>query len=330
MKSTTTNNTGDFFRDDPWELITEPCYPKGRRLYLQDERYWVSMDEEGQILFFVHEKGVGKVKPLENLSGLDISVEALKSGEKRLVCRLKSRDADLRQKFATIAKDIAFNCADYSGTQLFTKTQERIKSWANFLRPSRTGLTREEFIGFLGELYVLSEHMIKLLPVESAIKAWIGPEGKKQDFTFNDWAAEIKTSLSGDQQTVRISSLDQLDPITDRLYLIRVVASPADEESGYSLEELYSQCWDAVGHDIATESLFLRKASLLYDKASNSQIKDRYQIVDLTIYHVDDGFPKLTRSNVDVGIAEAQYQLSISAIAGFEVLDGFDGLFENE
>ena len=60
-----TNNIQDFFRDDPWDLIKEPCYPEGRRLYLKDERFWVSMDENREILFFVQDKGADGIKPLE-------------------------------------------------------------------------------------------------------------------------------------------------------------------------------------------------------------------------------------------------------------------------
>lgn len=313
------NSSQDFFQDDPWDGISGPCYPEGRRLYLNDERFWVSIDENHQLLFFIQDGGGGAVKPLENLAGLRVTIEEHGAGAYRLVCRLTTHEPNLIDKFRTVAKDIAYHCSGYNGSQLFVKTQERIKSWANFLRPSRRGLTHSEFVGLFGELYVLSEHMIPSLSSADAVRAWIGPEGKKQDFTFDDCAVEVKTTIAGDQNTIRVSSLDQLDPITDRLYLLRVVASPATDGSGVSLGELYERCLEKVKHDVIIEGLFLQKASSLYGKANESQIKEQFKIVNISLFEVGASFPRLTRSNVDPAILEAGYELAVSALSAFEV-----------
>ncbi len=314
-----TNSMKDFFLDNPWEQIEQPCYPKGRRLYLNDERFWVSMDEHRQLLFFVQDKGGDAIKPLENLAGLDVTIEKRANADNRLVCRLTATEADLVNKFATVAKDIAFHCSGYKGSQLFLKTQERIKSWANFLRPSRSGLSHSEFVGLFGELYVLAEYLMPVLSAEESIRAWIGPEGKKQDFTLDDLAIEVKTTISGDQQTIRISSLDQLDRVTDKLYLLRVVASPATGGDGLSLGELYNKCLDFVRCDVVAEGMFQQKASVLYGKASERQIKEQYKIVSIVMFDVDDDFPKLTSHEVHPGIPEVRYEISVGAIDSYEV-----------
>lgn len=324
-----TNNTSDFFLDDPWKQIKEPCYPEGRRLYLNDERFWVSMDDNKQILFFIQDTGADKIKPLENLAGLQVSIEKYGAGEYRLVCCLTSHEPELLDKFSTVAKDIAFHCSTYKGVQLFLKTQERIKSWANFLKPSRAGLTHSEFVGLFGELYVLSEHFMSSIPPDESVRAWIGPEGKKQDFTFNDSAIEVKTTLSGDQQTISISSLDQLDKVTRELYLMRVVASPSGDGSGFNLGGLYENCLEAIGHDVVAEGLFLQKASLLYGKASERQIKDHFVIVNVSIFDVDTNFPKLTRSNVNLAIRDVKYEIAVGALSDFEVATDVEEIIKN-
>lgn len=326
---TMTNNASDFFLDDPWKQIKEPCYPDGRRLYLNDERFWVSMDDNKQILFFIQETGADKIKPLENLAGLQVSIEKYGAGEYRLVCRLTSHEPELLDKFATVAKDIAFHCSTYKGVQLFLKTQERIKSWANFLKPSRVGLTRSEFVGLFGELYVLSEHFMSAISPDQSVRAWIGPEGKKQDFTFNDSAIEVKTTLSGDQQTISISSLGQLDKVTQELYLMRVVASPSGDGTGFNLGGLYEKCLEAIGHDVVAEGLFLQKASLLYGKASESQIKDHFVIVNVSIFDVDANFPKLTRSSVNLAIRDVKYEIAVGALSDFEVATDIEEIIKN-
>lgn len=314
-----TNSTQDFFQDNPWAHIDGPCYPEGRRLFLKDERFWVSMDDSRQILFFVQDRGGDQIKPLENIAGLNVTIEKFGQGESRLVCRLTSQDPDLIDKFGTVAKDIAFHCSAFKGQQLFLKTQERIKSWANFLKPSRAGLTRSEFVGLFGELYVLVEHLMPTLAVDDAIKAWSGPDGKKQDFALGKNAVEIKTTLSGDQQTVRISSLDQLDKETEHLFLARIVAAPAQDGSGLSLSKLYSLCLEKVDHDVAAEGQFLQKVTPLYGKASKSQLKDNFHILNVSVYEVADRFPKLSRSDVDLAIRDAKYDITVAALSEFEV-----------
>ena len=313
-----TSNTDDFFRDNPWDLIEAPCYPQGRRLYLHDERFWVSVDDSYRRLFFIQDEGAENVKPLENLAGLQITIEPYLDGHHRLICRLISNDPELADKFATVTKDIAFHCSRYQGSQLFTKTQERIKSWANFLKPTRSGLTQSEFVGLLGELFILTQHLLPSLSPSDAVRAWIGPEGKKQDFTFENVAIEVKTTVAGDAQTITISSLDQLDQVTKKLYLLRIVVSPSGDESGFCLGGLYETCLEAVSYDVVTEGKFLQKASELYGKASESQIKDNFLVVNLTVYRVDDEFPKLTRSETPSAIRDVQYQLNTEDIARFE------------
>ena len=319
----------DFFLDNPWGGIAEPCYPYGRRLYLNDERFWVSIDENNHCLFFVQDHGGESVKPLENIAGLDVGIEDTLGGEQRLVCRLTETDPEAVDKFATIAKDIAFHCSKYEETQLFVKTQERIKSWANFLRPSRKGLTNSEFIGFFGELYVLAVFMKPYLSATESVKAWIGPDGSKQDFTLDDWALEVKTSISGEQQTVRISSLDQLDRVTRKLYLLRVIAIPASEGGGLSLGDLYKSCLDSVRHDVVTEGLFLQKASGLYGKASEVQIDSMFKVAGVFMFDVVPAFPKLTRHEVDSSISGVSYEIAFSALLPFQIDADLSGIVKN-
>jgi hypothetical protein len=323
------NSTQDFFSDNPWRAIDQPCYPEGRRLYLHDERFWVSMDDNRHLLFFIQDSGGDAVKPLANLAGLRVSIDRQANGDQRLVCRLTAAEPELEDKFATVAKDIAFHCSGYKGAQLFLKTQERIKSWANFLKPSRSGISHSEFVGLFGELYTLVEHLAPVLTIADSVRAWIGPEEKKQDFTLNDWALEVKTTISGDQQTIRISSLDQLDKVTEKLYLLRVVAAPATDGNGLCLRALYDRCRRSLQHDAITEGMFLRKASALYDEASENQIAEQFKIVNISIFQITDKFPRLTRSNVHPAIPEARYEISVGALAPFEVASDVGEIVNN-
>lgn len=332
MKKSTTMKSDfeSFFVDNPWAVIEEPCYPEGRRLYLHDERFWVSKDENHRLLFFVQDRGGDAVKPLQNIAGLEVSIEIRENGESRLVCTLTDLEPELSDKFATVAKDIAFYCSEFEGRRLFLKVQERIKSWASFLKPSRSGLSTEEFVGFFGELYSISDQLFHVFADSDVINGWIGADGKKQDFSLGNLAIEIKTSLSGDQKAVRISSLDQLDLVAERLLLLRVVAAPALHDEGVSLGQLYEGIRERLQGDLDAENKFLNRASPFYGKATDQQINAKYKIVDESIYDVSEEFPKLTRGNVHNHILDAEYSISVNAIERFRKGTTVEEVLRNE
>tara|TARA_B110000238_G_C16140285_1_gene445882 strand:- start:3278 stop:4255 length:978 start_codon:yes stop_codon:yes gene_type:complete len=323
------SNYEDFFKDDPWSEITEPSYPEGRQLYMNDDRFWVSRNQEGQIQFFIHEKEIIEVKSIENLAGIEINIHAFNNRSSRLICTLISEELDEKDKFTIVAKDVSHYCSKYSGPELFLKVQERIKSWANFLKPTRTGLSHSEFVGFWGELYTISKLFMKWHLPSDVIRFWIGPEGKKQDITLNSIAVEVKTTISGDPRTIKISSVEQLECVTKSLYLMHIVANPSDSESGVSLEILFQECLEALSHDMNAETLFLQKTSKLYGKASESQLSDLFSILSISLFDVNEDFPFITRNEIKEGISAVQYEVLISALKEFEVTKSIEEIIKN-
>jgi hypothetical protein len=313
------NSIESFFNDDPWGEILSPCYPEGRRLYIKDDRFWVAKDSLDRIMFFVHEPCHGEIKCLENLDGVEVKIEQYLNDECRLCCTLLSYDASMREKFAVVAKDIAYYCTAFNGAQLFLKVQDRIKSWANFLKPTREGLSQSEYVGLWGELYAVSELLMNAHAADDAVRFWIGPEGKKQDITLNTIAVDVKTSMSGDPQTIKISSLDQLAKVTDTLYILRLVASPSNGIEGLSLQDLYLNCMNALSHNMIAETLFLQKTAELYGKANKGQLEGKYVISTTQLFEVDDAFPTITHEKVANEIVKATYEISLAGIKDSEV-----------
>ena len=329
MTIMTTNKYSQFFNDDPWDSLNGLCYPEGRRLYLNDERFWVSVDDGGRIMFFVHEGGEANLKVLENLASLDIHLDTSFVGDTRLCCTLIDVDGDLKNKFSIVAKDIAHNCSKFSGNELLSKVQLRIKSWANFLKPARTGLSNSEYVGFWGELFVFSQYLMKLHSPKDAVRFWLGPEGKKQDITLNSTAIEIKTSMSGDSRSINISSIDQLEKVTPSLFLLHLVGSPSVDGHGFSLLELYESCIERIQHDMETETLFLNKVTQFYGKANNEQLNNSISIISETMFTVTDDFPALTRKNIPTAITKVKYEVLISEVNKFESEKSIEEVIKN-
>jgi len=329
MTITMKNKYSQFFNDDPWVALNNLCYPEGRRLYLNDERFWVSADVDGRIMLFVHEVGDINLKALENLASLNVFIDHSFLGATRLCCTLVDEDDDLQNKFSIVAKDIAYSCSKFSGNELLSKVQLRIKSWANFLKPSRTGLSNSEYVGFWGELYVFSQYLLKLHLANDAVRFWLGPEGKKQDITLNTTAIEIKTSMSGDSRSIKISSIDQLEKVTSSLFLLHLIGSPSVDGHGFSLLDLYESCFELVKHDMEAETLFLNKVSRLYGKANSQQLNNSISIISETMFTVIDDFPLLNSKNTPSAITRVNYEILISEIKNFQSEQSIEEVIKN-
>lgn len=324
-----TNSFETFFKDDPWSEIHEPSYPEGRQLYQQDDRFWVSINESGYRQFFIHVKEILDIKSIDSLADIEVSICKFNEASSRLICTLLSVDNEMKEKFSIVAKDIAYHCSNDKDSEIFLNALKRIESWANFLKPTRKGLSNSEFVGLWGELYTLSEILMSYHKPADVIRFWIGPEGKKQDITLNTAAIEIKTTMSGSSNKISISSLDQLETIVDKLYLLHINASPSSDDAGFSLEGFYKKCMDALSSELNAQRLFLNKLSRLYFKATELQLKDKYSIHSINLYDVRDEFPMIRRNDISPGIANAKYEIFTAYLENFDVTEHMEGIISN-
>ena len=323
------SNYETFFRDDPWSEIERPIYPKGRQLYQNDERFWVSINENNHQQFFIHIKEIEEIKSLNSFADIEVNIYKYNETSSRLICTLLSVDKEMKQKFSIVAKDIAYHCSKDNDSEIFVNAQKRIESWANFLKPTRKGLSDSEFVGLWGELYTLSEILMVYHKPVDVIKFWIGPDAKKQDITLNTIAIEIKTSMSGSSEKINISSLDQLEILVEKLYLLHINASPSSDDVGFSLESLYEKCMENLFTDLYAQRMFLNKLSRLYFKASETQLKDKYSIHSINLFDVRDEFPMIRRNDISPGIANAKYEIFTAYLQNFDVTKHMEGIIKN-
>lgn len=304
----------DFFLDDPWQHMEEPNYPNGSRLYKKSRDFWVSINTDEQLVFFVKTKGIFKIKKIPKLKNLSISIDYF-DNETRLVCSLT--DLTLRDKFSLIAKRVAFKNSEHEGQQLIDESLNEIQEWGNFLKPTRVGLTHEEYLGFWGELYTLMELITPIVGFSDALRFWIGQQGKKQDFTLNDLAIETKTSLSGDSNLIKISSYEQLQKNTKKLYLLRIQANKTESDEGFSLKSMFEKAKSLCSKD--QESELIDKTKTLYNKASEVQLDEKCDCLKYFIYDVNDEFPKITKEKLDQAITAVKYSINPNSLNDFEV-----------
>jgi len=312
-----TNRYQEFFKDNPWKGVDVGSYPSSaRRLYKEDARFWVSVNAEGNFLFFVEENGSFDLDIVNRLDCLSIQLDQI-SDKTRLVCTLL--DAEMFDKFRTIAKDVAAYSSEYGGLNLFRSVIARIYSWSQFLKPSRSGLGFRELIGFWGELFIFHSYFVEGFGFEEALKAWIGPENKKQDFTFGDYAFEIKTSIVGDNNDLKISSIEQLQKVTNSLYLITLRINESLGLSGLTVADLVDKCITLIDEDDALKSEFLHKIAEKYGKANDVELARKFIDISMTAYEVTDDFPRIVPENLPhEKILKAKYTIDGNSLEKYK------------
>ena len=192
----------------------------------------------------------------------------------------------------------------------------RLNAWRSFLREQRSGLTVRETIGLIGELIVLGR---VLALDENLLDAWTAPDRGLHDFLHQGHALEVKATL-GTTTAVRISTLDQLDGAgLGRLDLIHV--RMAEVETGHNLQALIDELVGRLPDEGAVrvfENALLRRGLRPDDTAARAVPVISLQ--SLITYSVSNDFPRLVRSAVPAGIAEAQYFLELRSI-GIHAVD---------
>ena len=306
----------DDFRNDPWEHINEPIYPDVQRLFRHDDRFWVSINEKNEKLFVINVPLRINEEIPTLLNVIETDIVEFDGGSTRFLCILK--DENLLEIFTLMIKDIADKCKDFTDTEVINKAIDRLfTDWTQLLKPSHAGIGRSKQIGLWGEMFILNDQIKRAYPVSEAISFWIGPENKKQDFTVNNLALEVKTTLAGSTPSIKITSLDQLERITDKLYLIQLFINQAssDDAESMSLQDIYDQIWYSIEeNDANTKANFMLKAGKIMNKAKKSEKNEKFLYQSYDLYNVDDSFPSISSSDLPDPIRKVRYDIDSSKI----------------
>ena len=319
----------EVFKEDPWQDIECGAYPRGRRLYLNDERYWISRNSSNQLVFYIQDVCTTVIPVKKDTSSIELKVEKYKNDEQRLVCTFLESTNETTEKFGLVVKSIAVETESFNGVAIFAKVQKELQEWSDFLKNHEQELSQSELIGFWGELYVITSLIMKKHDPLNAIRYWAGPTGSKKDISLNSLSIEVKTTSSSASKEITISSLDQLDKTTKQLYILHLFINVADNEKGVSLTYLYELVRSQVKHDFAISALFKRRAGVFFKRASLQQKNQPFVCSEINMYEVKENFPKLVRGNVHAGIVEAKYRLSIQSIQDFNVTKNIMEIINN-
>jgi putative PD-(D/E)XK family protein DUF4420 len=229
-------------------------------------------------------------------------------------------DQELAVLFTALCDDVLASSRTYTPNQISNHLSARLARWHRLLESGTRGiLPINELRGLIGELAILRDCFRRMNPAD-AVEAWQGPLDAPQDFAFADMLIEAKT-VGPTALRVRISSVDQLEmPYGPKLMLAVILLAPAavDVASGFAVNEFVGSIrleLQGLDHAIAEFDSRLR-ASGYAEHPSYAEV--RFRIDGLRYFAVDEGFPRLLRSDLMPGIADASYDVELAAIAPFE------------
>lgn len=144
-----------------------------------------------------------------------------------------------------------------------------------------------------------------------------GSERTHKDFSTEGEWYEIKAINTG-KETVRISSIEQLDGNNDGYLAVYCLEKMSPSFSGIKLNTLVSELMNTMGSPINRETL-LSKLSLYNFDFSPEYDNFVYSKVGFSLYKVTEHFPRLCRSSVPMSISKVQYDIVLSEIEEFKV-----------
>lgn len=220
--------------------------------------------------------------------------------------------------FSRLCQDLieASREIDPAGAAGFLLT--RLARWRRLLEPGSGALSIFELRGLAGELVVLDQ-CLRLWSPSEAIDAWVGPLDAPQDFALPSLWIEAKATLPT-ASVITITSVDQLD-VTGRLLLAVVmlanVSADSPGVSPASLVERIRRQLIGSGSPNALLEFDSKLATLGYaDDPVYSETM--FRIDRIRYFDVADGFPAIRRRDLPSGVAEAIYDVELSACAAYE------------
>ena len=317
-----------------WRALTPPA---GDRLAAERVRDWaggpvlVALDAAGTRHLLVRVDGERGVRLPRPVAGLSLAVRRLHpAGQPDAAwIDLASTDPSSQRTFCGLCADVLAELPA-NGPADPAVLLAVLERWRRFWANNRDGLSRDDQLGLVGELWLLLEWLPAL--TVRALTAWQGPLRGRHDFVAEALSVEVKTTGTSTGPVVHpIARLDQLDDAgSGQLYLLslRAVADPLGQED-----------LDTLVHRARTAALNAGPtcSALLEDRlhAAGVQRDDvgRYteplRIAQQQFYVVGQGFPRLVSASfpggLPAGVVDVAYSLDTSACAPWLLADSPTG-----
>lgn len=218
--------------------------------------------------------------------------------------------------FYTFVEDLITSSYDIELEQAYVFLLNRYDSWKKmFSTTNEKVLTENQVIGLIGELLVLDRLMDKK-GFEKAIKSWTGSALTHKDFSFDDTWIEVK-SIQYSNNTVKISSIEQLESSNIGHLMILKFEKMSSEYNGYKLNLLFKEILKKIPVNNLRE-VFLEQVSIRGYIEIEEYDLFSYQLKWDKMYLINEKFPRISRATLSKAIVDVSYSLDLSFIEPYE------------
>lgn len=280
-----------------------------------------SPDNAEAILFCFPTAQLARTEKLPEGQGFSVEkVDLTSDGGLRLA--LTRQAAGSAELFAAMACDVVgavdeAAAAGVTEAKLLRVLIGRVIAWQRFMLRGASPLSSEAELGLVGELAFVDTLLGSGVPAEEVLRGWVGPDDAPQDFLLGDGAIEVKATMSSSGFPVKIGSLEQLDDsVASPLFLTAMRFSR--EEGGLTLPEMITDIERRLGGEPGS-AIFLRERLMAfgyYEGHSNLYTRG-FELKEMRIFSVSEGFPRLTPGAVPIGITRALYEINLEHAGDF-------------
>lgn len=273
--------------------------------------FFVGIDDNGYkelVLITPYEPALMK-------SSKSVNVEKGKRQDGQWAIQIKLNDENNQEVFSSLCMDLIVSTCEFTNKlEGMQAVVARFLKWQKLLEYGSDGMSNEVIKGVVGELIFAEKVLLRKYNLDEVIGSWVGPDGADRDYVFEKEWFEVKAVATG-KLTVGISSLNQLD--IDQLGYLSIVTTDYTSETdmhGFSFSWLIEHFKKMLESN--PKALFSFEEKLLnlgyYDRKEYHE--KHFKTGEISIYTVDDKFPRLTPQNVNSVIASAKYDLIIQGL----------------
>ena len=232
--------------------------------------------------------------------------------------RFSLTEEEMSGLFYTFCEDLISQTRSLSNeTDGYNAIVVRFHQWKKmFVSSKKDFLNESQIMGLIGELLFLRDQLSKRIGLSEALRSWSGQELTHKDFSYGDTWTEVKT-IKRSSQTIRISSLEQLDSKNDGEIAVYALEKMSAEYKGITLNKLIIEMRNLF-LDSDDRDLFMSKVALQGYEYHNYYDDFTYEQIYNKNFKVSDGFPKLTPNDVPKAVVKSIYEIDLNKISEFE------------
>ena len=241
--------------------------------------------------------------------------------EKYNTIRFSLIDEEISGLFYKFCEDLIEQTKDLKGESAgYQAIINRFFQWKKmFVSSKNIFLTEPEIMGLIGEILFLRGNLAERIGLSNALLSWSGQELTHKDFSYENMWFEAK-AVSRGAQSVRISSLEQLESDNDGELVVHSLEKMSTAYNGITLNKLILETRNMFTSNDDKDT-FMSKIALQGYEYNNYYDDFVYEISNFKRYLVNSDFPKLTSKLLPGAIRKAMYEISLVDIASFEIKD---------